>query len=390
MRVPVKLVNAGLALVLLLTACGAGSTPGPATVSGTGPIRIALMGIFGGASAIPGSDNAFKMAVDEINASGGVGGRQIEYKEFNTDITPQGAVNATSLALQYQPSAFIGYSVSAGLKASIDALNNANVPVIHTTLASLTSPKSLGTDLSFRMYATTAQFAAAADGYLIDTVGVKRMMIVNTADSAPTEGSGYIQLDADKNGVTTQHRSVSPTVTDLTEPVLAAKAMNAQAIWEWGYGTTDGLMTKTAAANGFTGNIMTFSAGSAARTGLIPAALLTDKVNAVNPCAPYVLQTAEAKKFTAAYKTKYGTEVNDSVSATWYDAVYLLKDAMLAAGSSDPKAIAAKLKTVDHKGICGDEKADANHNLIHAVQILKYSGGVPVLVKDVQNLQSPF
>ncbi len=389
MRVPVKLVNASLALVLLVTACGGGSPAAP-TVSGTGPIRIALMGIFAGSSYVPGNDNAFKLAVDEINAAGGVGGRQIEYKEFNTDITPQGAVNATSLALQYQPSAFIGYSVSAGLKASIDALNNANVPVIQTTLASLTSPKSLGTDLTFRMYGTTAQFAAAADGYLIGTLGVKRMMIVNTADSAPTEGASYIQADSDKGGVTTMHRSVSPAVTDLTEPVLAAKGMNAQAIWEWGYGTTDGLMTKTAAANGFTGNIMTFSAGSAARTGLIPTALLTDKVNAVNPCAPYVLQTAEAKKFVAAYKTKYGTDVNDSVSATWYDAVYLLKDALLSAGSSDPKAIAAKLKTVDHKGICGEEKADANHNLIHSIQILKYTNGVPVLVKDVQNIPSPF
>ena len=314
MRVPVKLVNASLALVLLVSACGGGS-PAAQTVSGTGPIRIALMGIFSGSSFVPGSDNAFKLAVDEINAAGGVGGRQLEYKEFDTNITPQGAVNATALALQYQPSAFIGYSISAGLKASIDAVNSANVPVIQTTLASLTSPKSLGTDLTFRMYGATAQFAAAADGYLFDTLGVKRMMIVNTADSAPTEGASYIQADADKGGVTTMHRSVSPAVTDLTEPVLAAKAMNAQAIWEWGYGTTDALITKTAAANGYTGNIMTFSAGSAARTGLIPTSLLTDKVNAVNPCAPYVLQTPEAKKFVAAYKTKYGVDVNDSVSA---------------------------------------------------------------------------
>jgi branched-chain amino acid transport system substrate-binding protein len=389
MRVPVKLVNAGLALALLVSACGGGSAASP-SVAGSGPIRIALMGIFSGSQAESGADNAFKLAVDEINASGGVAGRKLEYKEFNTDITPQGAVNATSLALQYQPSAFIGYSVSAGLKASIDAVNSAGVPVIHTTLASLTSPKSLGSDLTFRMYGTTAQFAEAADGYLLGTLGVKRMMIINTADSAPTEGAQYIQGDAEKGGVTTMRRSVSPSVTDLTEPVLAAKGMNAQAIWEWGYSPTDALIVKTAAANGFTGNIMTFSVGGAARSGLIPTSLLTDKVNAVNPCAPYVLQTPEAKKFVAAYKAKFGTEVNDSVSATWYDSVYLLKDALLAAGSSDPKAVAAALKTVDHHGICGEEKADANHNLIHSVQILKFTGGAPVLVKDVQNLASPF
>jgi branched-chain amino acid transport system substrate-binding protein len=391
MRVPVKFVNLGLALVLLVTACGGGSTASP-TVSGTGPIRIALMGIFSGANFTPGADNAFKLAVDEINAGGGVAGRQIEYREFDTGITPQGAIAATSLALQYQPTLFIGYGISAGLKASIDAVNSAGVPVIQGTLASLTSPKSLGSDLTFRMYATTAQFATAADGYLLGTLGVKKMMIINTADSAPTEGGQYIQADADKAGVTTMHRSVSPSVTDLTEPVLAAQGMNAGAIWEWGYATTDALVTKTAAANGFTGNIMTFTAGSAARNGLIPTSLLTDKVNGVNPCAPYALTATnpQAKTFVAAYKAKFGIEVNDSVSSTYYDAVYLFKEALLAAGSSDPKAVAAKLKTIDHHGICGEEKADANHNLIHDVQILKFTGGTPSLVKNIQNIPSPF
>jgi branched-chain amino acid transport system substrate-binding protein len=223
-------------------------------------------------------------------------------------------------------------------------------------------------------------------------MGVKRMMVINTADSAPTEGGTYIQADADKASVTTQHRSVSPAVTDLTEPVLAAKAMNAQAIWEWGYATTDALIVKTASANGFTGNIMTFTAGSAARNGLIPTSLLTDKVNGVSPCAPYALTATnpQAKAFVAAYKTKFAIEVNDSVSSTYYDAVYLFKEALLAAGSSDPKAVAAKLKTSDHHGICGEEKTDANHNMIHDVQILKFTGGTPVLVKNIQNIVSPF
>jgi branched-chain amino acid transport system substrate-binding protein len=284
----------------------------------------------------------------------------------------------------------MGYSISAGLKASIDLINGAGIAVLQTTLASLTTPKSLGTDLTFRIYATTAQFAAAADGYLFQTLNVKRMMILNTDDSAPTEGAQYIGIDSNKAGVTTQHRSFSPTVTDVTEPILAAKNLNAQAIWSWGYPTTDALVAKTASANGYSNYIMTFSVGGAARNGLIPTSLLTDKLMGVNPCAPYVLDTPEAKKFVTAYQAKYGKEPNDSVSATWYDAVYVLKDAIEQAGSSEPKAVAAKLAKTDHKGICGQEKTDANHNMIHSVQILKFTGGQPSLVKNVQNLESPF
>jgi branched-chain amino acid transport system substrate-binding protein len=388
MRRLLRLVTAGIALALLVSAC-AGSS-GPPVSNTVGPIRIALMGIFSGASYNPISYNAFKLALDEINTAGGVRGRLIEYKEFDTGITPQGAVNATSLALQYQPTVFVGYSISAGLKASIDLINGAGVPVLHTTLASLTSPKSLGSDLTFRIYATTAQFAAAADGYLFDTLNVKRMLIINTEDSAPTEGGQYIGVDANKAGVTTQKRSVSPTVTDLTEPVLAAKAMNAQAIWEWGYPTTDALVAKTAAANGYNNYIMTFSVGSAARLNLIPTSLLTDKLMAVNPCAPYAIDTPEAKKFVAAYKTKYGMDINEATSGQYYDAVYVLKDAIEQAGSSEPKAVAAKLAKTDHKGICGDVKTDANHNMLHSVQILKFTGGTPSLVKNVQNLATLF
>lgn len=384
----VRLVTAGITLAVLLTACGAGSSGQQSNT--VGPIRIALMGIFSGPSFNPAGNNAFKLAVDEINKAGGVRGRQVEYKEFDTNITPQGAVNATSLALQYQPTVFIGYSVSAGLKASIDLINGAGVPVLHSTLASLTSPKSLGSDLTFRLYATTAQFAGAADGYLFDTLNVKRMMIINTEDSAPTEGSQYIQADSYKAGVTFQRRSVSPTVADLNEPILAAKSMNAQAIWSWGYPTTDALVAKTAAANGYSNYIMTFSVGSAARNNLIPTSLLTDKLMAVNPCAPYVLDSPEAKKLTAAYKAKYGADLNESIASQYYDMVYILKEAIESAGSSEPKAVAAKLAKVDHKGVCGEEKTDANHNMIHSVQIVKFTGGTPSLVKNVTNLPTQF
>jgi branched-chain amino acid transport system substrate-binding protein len=117
---------------------------------------------------------------------------------------------------------------------------------------------------------------------------------------------------------------------------------------------------------------------------------LTDKVMGVNACAAYSINTPEAKKFVSAYQAKYSKEPNDSVQGTWYDAVYVLKEAIEQAGSSEPKAVAAKLAKIDHKGICGPEKTDANHNMLHAVQILKFTGGQPSLVKDVQNLESPF
>lgn len=388
MRKRVGFMSLGAMLAVVVTACGSGQSA--TTSHDVGPIRIAVMGSFSGQLYTPGAHDAFKMAVEEVNSAGGISGRKIEYKEFDVGYTPQGGVNGTSLAMKYQPTVFMGFTTSTTLKAPIDMINEAGVPVIHTTLPSLTSPKSLGSKVTFRLSTDTAQYAFGADDYLYNTLGVKRIMLINTDDVAPTEGGTYLVTDAIKAGATYQHRTIPVNATDLTEAVLAAKAMKAEAIWEWGYPTVDGLLVKTAAANGYDGYIMTFSAASAARTGVIPISMLTDKVLAVNTCVPYVLSTPEAKKFVAAFKAKYGRDVTDSVISTLYDAVYIYRDAVTAAGTSEPKAVAAQLEKIDRKGVCGDEKTDANHNLIHSVELIKYTGGTPVLVKDVQKVPSPY
>jgi branched-chain amino acid transport system substrate-binding protein len=385
MRKTYRLIAAGASAALLLAGCAKGNS---ASGDSGGPIRIALMSILSGPNYVKGFDNAFKLAVDEINSSGGVLGRQIEYKEFDTDITPQGAVNGTNLAIQYQPNIIIGYGVSAGLKASIGAINSAGIPVIQGTLAQLTSPASLNSKLTFRLEPTTYQFATAADKFLFGDKGVKSMMVINTQDSAPTEGAGYIADDAKKANVPTDHRAVSPTVTDLTEPILASKGKDA--IWEWGYATTDALAVKTAANNGYAGQIMTFSIGSAARNGLIPTNLLTDKVHAVAVCAPYALDAPAATKYVAAFKAKYGAAPTDSDTSSYYDAVYLFKQAATQANSVEPSKIADELSKVDYQGVCGEEKADANHNLLHSVPVLSFPGGQPKLEVNETNLDSPF
>jgi len=372
------------------TTASAGSSATTATGAGQ-PLKIAYMSILSGPYASPGSDNAFKLAVSEINANGGIMGRQIEYKEFNTDITPQGAVTATDLALQYKPDLVIGYGVSAGLKASASALNSAGVVVIHNTLDSITSPTSMGSQLTFRLSLTVAQNATGADNFLFQTQNVKKMTVINTSDSAPSDGATQILSEAKTAGVATQHFVVSPAVTDLTAPVLAAKSFPADAIWEWGYPTTDGLLIKTAAANGYNGDIMTFSAQSAAALGLIPKTLLTNKIFSIPvSCAPEVLNTAAAQKYDAAYTAKYGTAPTSAVANENYDAVYLYMNAVQQAKSFDAHAVATALGNLDYQGVCGEEKSDSNHNLLHSLALLTFPNSTESLAKLVTNIPSPY
>jgi branched-chain amino acid transport system substrate-binding protein len=375
---------------LLAAACSSGSGGDTGASGSSDPIKIAYMSILSGPNYVKGAENGLVLAIDEINAAGGIDGRKVEYKGFDVDITVQGGVNATNLALQYEPDVFFGYGITAGLKASVPALNSYGYPVIHTTLSSLGSPEELGTELSFRLSTDTAQYADASMQYLVGEKGVKAMLMANTESSAPVEGAKYVLESAAKAGVKTVHRSIAPTATDVTEPVIAAKSMPADAIWSWGFATTDAMFIKTSAQNGYTGQIMTFSAGTAVRANLVPADLLTDKIEMVSSCAPLQSTSDTAKKYAAAYKAKFGSDVTDSVQSNMYDAAYVFKSAVEKAGGTDPDKVIDALKQIDQEGVCGPIKTDEHRNMLHTVYILNFPGGNATLAKQYDDVVSPF
>jgi ABC-type branched-subunit amino acid transport system substrate-binding protein len=267
------------------------------------------------------------------------------------------------------------------------ALFAAGVVVISNTLDQIVSDKSLGSDLYFRMSLTTSQFATAADDYLFQKEGVKKLMVINTDDAAPTDGASYILADAKSRGISTQHQAVAVTATDLTEQVLAAKSSGAGAIWEWGYPTTDGLLIKTAAANGYNGDIMTFSAESAAASGLIPKSLLTNHVLSVPVnCAPEVLNTSGAQAYDSAYAAKYGKPPTSAIANEDYDAVELYKLAVEKAGTTTSKAVGSAMGTVSYNGACGLDQSDSFHNFEHSISLLNFPGGTEALADEVTNV----
>jgi branched-chain amino acid transport system substrate-binding protein len=370
---------------------GSATTSGSSSPASGNPIKVAYMGIFSGPYSVPGGDDAFKLAVKQINAGGGILGRMVEYKEFNTDITPQGAVTATQLAVQYKPNVVIGYGVSGGLAASASALNQAGVPVIHNTLDGITSDKALGSNLYFRMSLTDPQLAGGSDQYLFNNLNVKKMVVINTSDAAPSDGAKLILADAASHGVQTQHFTVPPTVTDLTTQILAAKSFGAQAIWEWGYPTTDGLLIKQAAANGYSGAIMTFSAESAAVAKLIPESLLTQNIYSLAlTCAPALSNSSVATSYTQAFTAAYGVPPTTFTANYNYDSLNIYKTAVTAAGSTDPKAVQAAMLNVNNNGVCGQEKPDSYQNLMHTLEIINFPGSKDNLAATIPNLPAGY
>ncbi|MEP6473660.1 MAG: ABC transporter substrate-binding protein [Gemmatimonadota bacterium] len=116
-------------LLLLLAACG----------GQTGSIRIGLSGPFTDPVGAP-MKLAAEMAVDEINASGGIGGRKLELVERDDYADADSAVAAAAELEQAGVVAVIGHVFSGPTLAAAPIYNGARVPVVELSPSS-TSPE---------------------------------------------------------------------------------------------------------------------------------------------------------------------------------------------------------------------------------------------------------
>src|SRR5690606_12303205 len=74
--------------------------------------------------------NGVVMAVDEINAAGGVGDKPIALDRVTTPLNPQGHVSAVLKALEMDPTVLIGLATTAGIAAVAPSLAEGGVPVL--------------------------------------------------------------------------------------------------------------------------------------------------------------------------------------------------------------------------------------------------------------------
>ncbi|MCF2525882.1 ABC transporter substrate-binding protein [Yinghuangia soli] len=125
--------GAGLALVLLATACGgdgdSADASTPSTLPGT-PIKVGLFNPDAGALALPGVKPATDAAVKYINGElGGIGGHPLEVVSCSIDGTPESTIACANKFVQDKVvAAFDGFNYSSS--AGIGSLLAAKTPLV--------------------------------------------------------------------------------------------------------------------------------------------------------------------------------------------------------------------------------------------------------------------
>ncbi len=183
-KIGVRAIAAGLlALTMGLSACGGATNPtGSGTGNGTDEIVIGAIQDLSGNSSVSGMamDRGSKMAIDKINAAGGINGKTIKYVSYDTTGDPQEALNAYNrLVEQDKAVAVIGPPISNIGLALKQTAADAKVPIVGAFIDSRVTKKDDGTpeDYMFLVQPTNEQSGEIQAGYLIEKLGLKKVAL---------------------------------------------------------------------------------------------------------------------------------------------------------------------------------------------------------------------
>lgn len=331
------------------------------------------------------TDNGIKMAIEELNAAGGINGRKVKLVTYDDKGEAREASTAvTRLVTKDGVVAVIG-EVASGLSlAAAPICQEGGVPMISP---SSTNPKvtKVG-DMIFRVCfidpfqgKVCAKFAREHE-----SLKASKAAIVTDQGSPYSVGleEEFEKSFVDLGGTVVSKQTYQAGDQDYSAQLTSIRAAEPDVIFVPGYYTEVASMILQARKLGMTQPFVGADGWDSAKLGEIAG-------DAINGCfySNHYSQEDPSPKiqdFIAKYKSKHN-EIPDALAALGHDSAMILFDAMKKAGSLEGAAIAAELaKTKDFDGITGKISIDAERNAVKPAVMLEMKNGVPKYVATIQ------
>ena len=334
------------------------------------PIKIGLPAPLSGSSGAIGTTlvNAAQLAIDEVNAAGGIHGRQVELYTEDDEMTASKAVTVVNkLIFQDNVDAIIGCLNSTACLAAQEITNKAGM--IQIALGSNQTITELGHQYVFRMQANDIYQAGAVVKYVVDTLGYTKVACLYASDDFGTGGKNVVESELKNRDLTlVACEAFDPDTSDVTSQLTTIKAANPEAVIMWCMYQPGALICKQMNQMGMS-DIPKFGGGGLVNNALYELAGET----AAGVCMTQLFfPSAEAanergKKFIADYEAAYGISP-DNNSGMVYDATWVLLAAMQNAPETlTSDEIRAELLKLTYDGVSGHltftEKGDVVRDL---------------------------
>lgn len=376
--------------LLVLAACGgneasggdSGGSSGGSSGSSGSTIKIGMIADLSGKTALSGEFKQMgaKLAVEEINANGGIMGKDLELVIEDGQGTQQGVVAAfQKLASNDEIVAIVGSIRSTNSKAMNTYVKKEGIPVaIGGTNVTLTT--ELNNDWYFRFRPNDGYAAKSIADFTVDEKGHKKVAILHDTDAFGSGGKDLLVDIYKEKGVEVTAVEGYNTGTKDFSPFLQ-KIVDSGATVLNTYMTNSedaGQMVNQLHEKGYDIELI----GSPSLAQETTMKITGDKLNGVFSVNDFALDQSEAtKNFVKKFKEKYN-EIPDVYTAWVYDALHIFTKVINEKKSTKPADIRDGILAIsDYDGAEGHYDFDENGDGLHSYSIVKVENGNIISVK---------
>lgn len=385
-----RFAKTGYLLVLLI--CMAGLVAGCSDSAGKGDIKIGMVYELTGSTASYGTSaaNGAKLAFKEINANGGVLGKQLQIITADNKGEPSESANAmTKVITQDRVVAVTGFTVSScGIAASVVAEDN-KIPFVAaaTVNPKVTVDERTGKvkDYTFRACFIDSFQGTVGANFALTSLKARTaaILIDNSSDYSKGLSRVFKDVFTGKGGQIVAEQAYLQKDQDFKSTLTAIKAQNPELLYIPGYYEDVGKIIKQARELGITVPILGGDAWDSPKLAELGGAQALNNTYFTNF---YSVEDKNpvSNSFIEAYKKEYG-QLPDSMAAMGYDAANLLIDAIKRANSTESAKIREALATTKNfKSVSGDMALNATHDAVRGVVIMEMKDGKQVYKETVK------
>ncbi|MBV9517299.1 MAG: substrate-binding protein [Hyphomicrobiales bacterium] len=384
-----RLLSQGALLGLAFAACAA-LTAGPVGAQEKKGAVVGMVTELSGPGSLFGEAGlqAAQVALDEVNAAGGVLGGKLELKVADDNTDPNTARQVWEKLVSEKVDAIIFRETSAARVAALPVAEKANIPALYANdyeggdcrpilyTTGEIEPQKIGPYLKFlKEKSGGSKFFILATDY-----NWARIMADMVKQAAPGLG---IQLIGEEFTPfnTTDYTPLITKIRDAGPDVLFSGLVGGpDNVAFFKQARSSGLMQKVKLLGNIALDDSTLSAVGGAAQGTYMAASYFESID-----------TPGNKKFLAALKSKYGNDVKSQgyLSEPSYDTVHLYAEAVKKAGTTETSAVLKALTEVSFEGPKGSIHLTADRHAAMPIYIAQANAKGGYEVVDSLGVQQP-
>lgn len=334
------------ASVLALTAgCSGGVAGGGSEDSGEGPIKFGMLAPFSGSESAFGAymENGAELAVSEINADGGLLGRDLELVVEDDACDATTAVAGANKLVTDGIVASVGGYCSGATLPTLPIFDEAGIPMV-IPAANSNELVDQGLPGVFLINGTGDQQAAAAVQYS-EQIGAMNVAVIDDATSYSADLAQAFTTQAEEAGLTVAFEAtVTPGENDYSSVATQLASVQPDLVYWTGYYQEGGLIVRQATDAGYAGAFMVADGSIDAKFAEIAGAGYTENVVGTFTQTPDMIEGAD--EWIADYEELAG-DPPGPYSTQSYDAVRVMAQAIEDAGSTDFDEVVAALEGLD-------------------------------------------